>query len=351
MRKVKDRRCCLALAWGLALVLGACGGAGAPAVPGTGGSGAGGVSSGGAPGSGGALGTGGGAGGSNQNGGDAGTDVRVADSGGDFPVAGCAAGAVWCDDFESYPLMNGQTTTLDPSWVIYKFHGSPRVDTTKPYGGKQGAHVDTEAGDLRYAGFVHQTADDVAALPFDHYGRVMVWLKALPVKSDWNIIHVSGLLPGSTTKIAQFSFGGVGNVLAVSYLQRTRVLTSTGAVALRGGGRENSDPPPELQCATAATAETLVPTAWVCVEWHVDGASSHLQLWLDGRPQTEVEVMGKGAACSIGAAPAVWQAPTLFNKLVLDWEAYQKDAPQQDAWFDNFAVGTQRLGCPTASGM
>ena len=44
---------------------------------------------------------------------------------------------------------------------------------------------------------------------------------------------------------------------------------------------------------TAATTETLVPTAWVCVEWHVDGASSHLQLWLDGRPQTEVEVMGR----------------------------------------------------------
>jgi hypothetical protein len=328
----------MVLALGLTFVAGACGGPGAPAVPGTGGSGGAGTG-------------GGGAGGSNQNGGDAGTDDAPAiDSGGDVPSAGCAPGAVWCDDFESYPLMNGMTTTLDPNWVIYKFHGSPRVDNTKPYGGKQNAHVDTEAGDLRYAGFVHQTADDVAAVPSDHYGRVMVWLKALPAKSDWNIIHVSGLLPGSTTKIGQFSFGGVNGKLAVSYLQRTRVLTSAGAVALRGGGRENSDPLPDLQCSTSATTETLVPTAWVCVEWHVDGASSHLQLWLDGRPQTEVEVTGKSGACSIGAAPAVWQAPTLFNKVVLDWEAYQKDAPQQDAWFDNFAVGTQRLGCPTATG-
>jgi hypothetical protein len=32
---------------------------------------------------------------------------------------------------------------------------------------------------------------------------------------------------------------------------------------------------------------------------------------------------------------------------VLDWEAYQKDAPQQTARFDDVVLGSQRIGCAT----
>ncbi len=253
-----------------------------------------------------------------------------------------------CDDFESYPLVAGVTQMLAPTWVTYKFHGFPRVDASKPFRGTQNAHVDTEAGDLRYAGFVHQTDDAVAALPSRHFGRVMIFLKALPAKSDWNVIHASGLLPGSTTKIAQYSVGGVGSRLALSYVQRTRVLTAAGAVALRGGGRQNEDPPPDLQCAVTATATVIAAARWLCFEWQLDIAKGDAHVWLDGAAQTDLDVAGghTTATCSVGAAPPSWLPPAQFTKLVIDWEAYQKDAPQQDAWFDDFAVGTQRLGCP-----
>lgn len=266
---------------------------------------------------------------------------------GDAPAAGCAPGAVFCDDFESYPLDPKTNLTQDfsPNWLKYKFHGNPYVWTSMSFQGKQNVGLDTEAGDLRYAGIVRQRPDDQAVAPLDHYGRVMFWVKALPPVSDWNFIHLSGLQAGSTTKIAQYSFGGSGGKLAVSYLQRTRILDATGAVALRGGGPQNGDPPADVQCQLKATTQTLPTMKWVCVEWHIDGGTNELHLWLDGKAQTEIDVAGHAGTCSLGN-PTAWQAPARFNKLVLDWEAYQKDAPQQNARFDEVVLGTQRIGCP-----
>jgi hypothetical protein len=283
---------------------------------------------------------------------DAATDASgptiISDGGeGDLPSAACAPGAVFCDDFESYPLDPKTNITQDfgPNWLKYKFHGNPYVWTSLSWKGKQNLGLDTEAGDLRYAGIVRQLGDNVAVAPRNHHGRVMFWLKAMPAVSDWNFVHVSGLLPDATNKIAQYSFGGVGGKLAVSYLQRTRVLDATGGVALRGGGPQNGDPRPEVQCRVLATTHALPTMKWTCVEWHIDGDKNEVHLWLDGVAQTEVDVVGNGGSCSIGTT-ASWQAPTLFNKLVLDWEAYQKDAPQQTARFDDVALGSQRIGCP-----
>ena len=277
--------------------------------------------------------------------------TSVADGGaedlpGDIASLGCAAGAVFCDDFESYALdpKTNITQEFSPNWLKYKFHGNPYVWTSMSWKGKQNLGLDTEAGDLRYAGIVRQLGDNVPVAPRSHYGRVMFWLKAMPAVSDWNFIHVSGLVPDASNKIAQYSFGGANGKLAVSYVQRTRVLDAGGGVALRGGGPQNGDPRPDVQCTVKATTQTLPTMKWTCVEWHIDGNKNEVHLWLDGVAQTEVDVVGNGGTCSIGATTA-WQAPPVFNKLVLDWEAYQKDAPQQTARFDDVVLGSQRVGC------
>jgi hypothetical protein len=276
----------------------------------------------------------------------------VADGGGvdlagDMASLACAPGAVFCDDFESYALdpKTNITQEFSPNWLKYKFHGNPYVWTSMSFKGKQNLGLDTEAGDLRYAGIIRQTADNVPVAPRSHYGRVMFWLKAMPAVSDWNFIHVSGLLPDATNKVAQYSFGGAGGKLAVSYVQRTRVLDASGGVALRGGGPQNGDPRPDVQCTVKATTQTLPTMKWTCVEWHIDGDKNEVHLWLDGVAETEVDVVGSGGTCSIGTTTA-WQAPPVFSKLVLDWEAYQKDAPQQTARFDDVVLGWQRIGCP-----
>jgi hypothetical protein len=266
----------------------------------------------------------------------------------------CPEGALLCDNFEEYTFVAMNPPLLDelvPNWAQYKFHGYPRVDPSKPFSGKQSATMDTEAGSYRFAGLIHDTADGVAAVPLAHFGRVMVYLKALPKTSQWTIIELSGLLAGSKTELATYGIGGVGTRAGLSYTQRPRQVSGDGGIELRAGGPENAT---ENALATANCTKTSdtadFPVAkWVCVEWNIDAAKKEMHLWLD-QPQAEVDALGSGAACvAPAAATTAWQGPEMFTKVALDWEAYDSDSPQQQVWFDELAIGEKRIGCPTPS--
>jgi len=90
----------------------------------------------------------------------------------------------------------------------------------------------------------------------------------------------------------------------------------------------------------------MVTKTWVCWEWKFDATKNETHLWVNGKAQTEVDVMGRGTACSTGAANTVWQGPTAFTKVIVGWEHYQDDAPAQEAWLDDLVIGTQPVGCP-----
>jgi hypothetical protein len=265
----------------------------------------------------------------------------------------CPANALVCDNFEEYtfiamnpPLLN----ELVPNWAQYKFHGYPRVDPSKPFSGKQSATMDTEAGSYRFAGLIHDTADDVAAVPLAHFGRVMVYLKALPKSSQWTIIEVSGLLAGSKTDLATYGVGGVGTHVGLSYTQRPRQTNPDGSAALRAGGPQNAmeNALAKANCMKNSDSAEFPVAKWVCVEWNVDAAKGEMHAWLDGT-QAQVDATGSGSSCVAPAAAGTpWQGPARFSKVALDWEAYDSDSPQQQVWFDDFAIGTQRIGCPNA---
>jgi hypothetical protein len=281
---------------------------------------------------------------------------------GDSSVAGCAPGAILCDGFEDYPILpspfdkNNNIIDLTkigdtmPSWLSYHFHGPPRVDASKPFVGKQEYHVNTETGHIVAADIIKEAPDGVDLWPAAHYGRFMMWLNAVPPMSTFGIVSESGLLPGSTTETAEFTLGGVNGKLAFTYTQRKRIVKNgVGVTPRRGGGPEIGDPPAQVQCAMGATSETIKPGKWVCVEWMVDRTKPELHMWLDGVPQTQVDVSGGGGACTYGTAPA-WQGPDHFTELDLGWEVWGNDTTSLgvwEAWFDEFAIGTEKLGCPT----
>jgi hypothetical protein len=257
-----------------------------------------------------------------------------------------------CDNFEEYtfvamnpPLLN----ELLPNWQQYKFHGYPRVDPSKPYVGKQSAVLDTEASSYRFAGFIRETPDGVSVVPLAHYGRMMVWINALPTTSQWTIIEVQGLLAGSTTQLATYGIGGMGPNVGLSYTQRPRAVDADGGIALRMGGPQTAveNAMAQANCTKSATTEKFPTKAWVCVEWMIDATKSEMHLWLNGMPQTEVDVTGSGTSC-VAPAPSTtpWQGPPAFTKIDFGWEAYGTDSPGQLDWFDEFALGTQRIGCP-----
>ncbi len=267
----------------------------------------------------------------------------------------CPANALFCDDFEEYPPLVNPPGGLDltqmlPNWNQYSFHGFPRVDTVMPLlaGKKHSAYLDTEASSYRFAAFIRQTPDGVPVAPLAHYGRVMANIKGLPAMSQWTIIELQGLLPGSTTELATFNFGGNKGHLAAGYTQTTRVLNTDGGITLRPGGPINDAEKAKeaLSCTKTATTETMPTGKWVCIEWNIDASKGAMHLWLDGAPQTEIDVAGQGTECSVGMPAAPWVAPSEFTKINLVWEAYGTDSPGQDIGYDEFAVGEQRIGCP-----
>jgi hypothetical protein len=231
--------------------------------------------------------------------------------------------------------------------MVYGYSGTVKVDSTKAHAGNRAMHVTTQAGGHHYSDIIKQTQDGTAVLPLVHYGRVMVWVSEVPGASHWSINHAAGPPAGMKNVLAKYSEGGEKGKLMAGYSVRQRVLAPDGSFLLRGGGPEATDPNPTSDCSKLAQTETMPTKTWVCWEWKFDATKNETHLWVNGVAQTEVDVFGKGTACSTGAATTpVWQGPTAFTKLIVGWEHYQDDAPAQEAWLDDLVIGTQQVGCP-----
>jgi len=329
-----------------------CGSGGGSGSTGTGGKGSGGISggaTGGTAGSGsGGAGTGGAAGSAAGSGG-ATVDAGASDHpSAEVAAAGCPTGAVICEDFEKY---TDGATDLTPGWEGYGYVGTVKVDSSKPHAGNRSLHLTAKAGAMHYADIVRQTQDGSAVVPLVHYGRVMVWLTEVPGASHWTISHAAGPPPDDRTKALKFSEGGEAGVLLAGYSVRPRPLAPNGMFLLRGGGQEPADPTATADCHQLSKTEKMPAQSWVCWEWKFDGSKNdtkqnELHLWVNGVPQTEVDVVGKGNACSTGNMAQPWLAPVAFTKLIIGWEQYQGDAPDQEAWLDDLVISTEKVGCP-----
>ena len=290
---------------------------------------------------------------------DAGTTVDG--NAGDFPTATCAPGAIFCDDFEEYKIMGafncpapnglcdftpmGSTTA---TWLGYHFHGPPYVVAAMVFGGKQVYQLDHETGHPVATDIIKESPDGVDLWPAAHYGRVMVNLKSLPVTGAVGIMTESGLLPGSTTNTAQYTLGATDGKLSFSYMQRKRPFKNDVTMPAKriGGNWENATEAPTTYCTVTAATATIAANKWVCVEWMIDRTKPELHVWLDGAAQADLDVSGGGGTCSAGTAPT-WTGPAHFTELDLGWEINGNDAGGLPVQFDMFAVGTQKLGCPT----
>jgi hypothetical protein len=259
-------------------------------------------------------------------------------------TSGCPTGSI-CEDFESY----ASASDLGPAWTVYTYGGGAlQVDGTKPCHGGKSLHLSIPAGGRKYADIIKQGAGDAAVLPLKHYGRVMVWLTAIPSAAHWSINQAGGILAGTANMTAKYSWGGQNAKLLPGYSQRDPLIG--GVVPLRGGGPEDGDPndltTAPVDCSTAARSETVATKRWVCWEWMVDGATPELHMWLDGKPQTEADVVGMGTACARGTN-ATWTAPKSFSKIIVGWETYtQPSDVANEVWLDDLVMSPERVGCP-----
>lgn len=259
----------------------------------------------------------------------------------------CPASALFCDDFEDYPA---NASDLSPNWTVYTYSGAVQVDDSKPHAGAQSLHLTVEAGMRHYADLIRET-QGVELVPLNHYGRMMVWLTAIPDQAHWNLNSSSGPMQSDPEELAKFLQGGMFGKLMSNYAQRGRVKVGD-VYPLRGGGPEQGDPGADSDCAVAAPSQTLTAGQWVCWEWQFDGNSNSAYLWLDGTAMTEIDAVGHGTQCQGPGFDGVpmsadypWAAPQFFDKVWLGYEQYQ-DAPAQELWIDDVVIASERVGCP-----
>ena len=275
------------------------------------------------------------------------SDARF-DVGAESGSGSCPPSAVICDDFEKYA---DGTTNLAPDWITYTYSGAVRVDATKPRGGNRSLHVTTQQGMRRYADIVRETRGQ-ELMPRKHYGRLMLWITTMPQgPQHWNINISSGPVVGFPDEIAKYAEGGMYGKLMSNYAQRERAMAN-GMYLLRGGGPENGDAAADSDCAVAAPAQTIATRKWVCWEWLYDGTADSAFLWLDGQPQTEIDAVGSGKQCQgpgFNGRPMManyrWEAPRVWDKVIIGYEQYQ-DMPAQEVWIDDVVIGSERVGCP-----
>jgi len=248
--------------------------------------------------SGGNSGSGGGGGGGTTAGGTAGTAGPPGPAGG-----GCGTAKI-CDDFESY----ASPTNLAP-WTTSVSGGSVMIDGTHVYSGKQSVLIHADAGANKKAQINRMGAPLFPANPNLFWGRMMVYMGALPASS----VHYDNV-QGDGTGTGQYRIGGMGGIL-LNY---------------------------EPHDCYDHIMPMLPQNKWSCWQWLYDGTKNAIQFYVDGKLQAQVMSTSQGC---VDGTNSVWAAP-MFTAVHLGWVNYQATTTGVDLWLDDVALGPDQIACP-----
>jgi hypothetical protein len=258
--------------------------------------------------------------------------------GGQSSVDPCST-ALFCDDFEA------MTSGAKPSgpWSVREYDGSVVVDGTRHYSGNQALKATTRPPNaFRSALAVYE---DSSVLPVDGnavYGRMMYYLESVPTTSVHStIVNGEGVVPGEAHR-AQYRYGGMHPV------EQNGSFAGHQWMANYDTPDSYMTPPvgPGSDCWKQAPGEVLPVGQWVCLEWFFDGPNNDMRLWADGEEITAMRVSTTGDGCVHQPTGFTWSAPE-FERFQVGWETYQQDNAERTIWIDDFALSTERLGCPS----
>ena len=226
--------------------------------------------------------------------------------------------AALCEDFEQH------TVGAEPMapWTVNADSGTVVVSSERAFSGSQSVHCQADEGSYSQA-FISLAGEPVfPALGNELFGRVMLWAAETPEGSvHWTFVAGDG--PTADGDQAVYRIGGQHD-----------------------GAMMNNYWTDDAQKDCWDHSSTVVPTqTWVCLEWRYATATNEIQVWLDGTELTDLHMTGEGEGCVGNPDDLTWPAPTAFEQLSLGWTHYQ-DTTQKDVWLDDFAVSSERVGCP-----
>jgi hypothetical protein len=228
--------------------------------------------------------------------------------------------ALLCEDFESHPA----GMAPGAPWIVSTSQATLDVDTTMAYSGANAVRITTEDGDGTYrraymsieGAPVFPTAENVV------WGRMMYHLVEWPAGPvHWTNIQGEGDVPDMDFR-GLYRYGGMNDGELLANYETQGVSTD----CWRG-------------------SDTVMPQGqWTCLEWHFDGNTDTMELYIDGVIIDDVTVVGMGDGCIAHDTGDNWYAP-IFDTMRLGWEHYQATSARE-MWIDDVALDDVRIGCP-----
>lgn len=261
----------------------------------------------------GGRGGGGASGGGTAQGGQGG---KATTGGGGAVGCGATSGLYICEDFES-ATAGGKTVA---GWTST---GSISVATDKAHSGTRSLKIGAALNGERT---IRRTTNLAGgAISTTHWGRVFYLMDKLQNPSDF--VHSTHVF-------------GDGNVSAGRVQVRVfdTILQSNGTSKFGYNVQESYGSNAEHGVFT--NPDYKYPTAWTCTEWHLDATAKSYHFYQDG---VEIKPIGFANASEYKRDPEI---PTTFSSFGVGWNNYQSaPSPGYVAWFDDIAVGPDRIGC------
>ncbi len=265
-----------------------------------------------------------GAGGAPASGGSnaGGAGSSTAGAGGAVASGGCA-GALICEDFESY------TDKPAGPWKVDNNSGTTvAIDTTKHVSGSKSVKFTTDGVNTYQRAYIGLMTPTFPITGNAFYGRMMLYLTKAPTDDSvhWTNIQAEGPVSAQGVTSAKVRYGGqqMQNLMA------------------------NYDSDGKASDCWQHSATKIPEGRWACMQWYFDGKSNTQKFWLDSQPIDDLTVMGTGQGCKNHDLNDTWYFPQDFTTAYVGWESYQKDDPRE-VWIDDFALGTAPIACPAVT--
>jgi hypothetical protein len=231
-----------------------------------------------------------------------------------FGDSRCTSDVLFCEDFEA-------TTISTSRWTV---HGTaPMLDTVHAARGQQAMHFHTMTnGQSRL-----QTDDIFPVAGGRYYGRMFVWMDALPTAPDW--AHWTLMGAAGDTHAGEIRVGGQWD--------RMRDRFGVGTDGGDTGDWTYLDQDPTGHVVPAPTQQ------WVCIEWMHDTTNETTAFFWDG---VEHPSLGTTATMHGGTASAQYLLPD-FRSVWIGWWLYQSGSTPDhfDVWIDEVVLDDERIGC------
>jgi hypothetical protein len=221
-----------------------------------------------------------------------------------------------CDSFEDGAI----------DMAVWQPQGNVSIDNSKAARGSGSLHVHAEQNG--WSG-LHETVT-FPAPNNTYYGRMFVWIDAVPIAPDWSHWTLVGAAGSGDT--SEIRVGGQYNPFAGMNL--FGIGTDGGPT---GDWTNLDDDPPGAPMA-------VVVQDWVCLEWMHDGANDETRFWWDA---VEHPSLATTAMTEHGGNSGVPYVMPEFETLWVGWWLYQggPTPDHYDVWIDEVAIDAIRIGC------